>query len=1049
LLRRRILAFIILIIVVSSILGVWTFRERLWKKPEIERAIVVLADSEDYSLASGLIDFFKAMNLEVIHVKASDFSSYKNYRLIIIVGGPYSQEGVWNLLREILRIDEQEHISKLDHRATYLKEDFWSKEQQIVIFVGSDRNQAKKAWSQTIAPPHEAEASKVASKAMAVPLHGHNSSSKVSSFDKFTLSMEKLFPSPQDEEHEIKCDPLSAIPRGKIGTGEVDDANGNSLMFDRFDELQDYVNIKVPNPMSLVQNYQELCADPTGWFIGHLQEWAQDQITNIYRIEITCECGSTMYTINLEELGDCFSGIQDFQEKLNRYLDIIRSLTCPTCHGQFTINWRPISDSMLDNLRTELLGTGDLEEFLENFAGIDEEFEEFPWGLLPKLLTWIVPCASAGITPCPVVIPLAKPVGFFLDHDHVQDFPPARLGYWVAKEFSEGELTSHASSWLFRCSWDRWSYRPISYGYCVSADMIPVAPGWMRDHFYYNVIHSLFAFESPKAPGVWGCTIRVNGATQSTYTEWLHNQTLFLQVPLTVIDRLGVVYEFQSWTLDGSEFSDNTVIAIKMGRPHEIVARFQDVRTQTVPAVLDSGPAGLRLYPVTVSVWFEFNKSMDHASTEAAFSLYPTLNPSAHVAGTFSWPTDWFMIFTPNINLAFNTYYQFRLDPTATDQDGIQIVPNLPVTGDFRTQDGPRFTLRTALPILPGAQPIASVGGGITIIATAKHYDNTPAARVNVTFSQLGVIGDFERYPSTARTDDVYGEALITWIAGSIPGTATFTASAEIDGIPVQASIDIPVVYGAWPSLWNPDFEDWLGVVMPYYWARDSTAGFIHQSTDRHSGRYSIEIGEGCVISQIFEVSPSTKYVFGWWAKVRQTGIVVQRVVELQWLDSSYNPVVSMPYDITDGDLWKDYSYVVTSESNAIYAKVVFYCVGVDSILIDDVRFERWIPPPALLSIDVWTNKGGQGLNMPDGSYHIGETVVIYFSINVNATVRLTVIKPDGTRLTYGPESLTADVYTITAEAGYPLGQRVVILEAWVGDQHATDTVTFTVLEGE
>jgi len=59
------------------------------------------------------------------------------------------------------------------------------------------------------------------------------------------------------------------------------------------------------------------------------------------------------------------------------------------------------------------------------------------------------------------------------------------------------------------------------------------------------------------------------------------------------------------------------------------------------------------------------------------------------------------------------------------------------------------------------------------------------------------------------------------------------------------------------------------------------------------------------------------------------------------------------------------------------------------------------------------------------------------------------IIKPDGTMIVSKLGALATGVYIVTGEAGHPTGTRTMIREAWVGDQRATDTVAFTILEGD
>jgi subtilisin-like proprotein convertase family protein len=101
------------------------------------------------------------------------------------------------------------------------------------------------------------------------------------------------------------------------------------------------------------------------------------------------------------------------------------------------------------------------------------------------------------------------------------------------------------------------------------------------------------------------------------------------------------------------------------------------------------------------------------------------------------------------------------------------------------------------------------------------------------------------------------------------------------------------------------------------------------------------------------------------------------------------------------------------------------------------------------LNVDVWTNKGGQGIgNLGGGQYSIGESVTLFCSVNINVdSLRVRVIRPDGAELTAlerGPSP--AGTYQASGTVGEPAGERRVICEARLGGQSSSDEVRFTVL---
>jgi hypothetical protein len=100
------------------------------------------------------------------------------------------------------------------------------------------------------------------------------------------------------------------------------------------------------------------------------------------------------------------------------------------------------------------------------------------------------------------------------------------------------------------------------------------------------------------------------------------------------------------------------------------------------------------------------------------------------------------------------------------------------------------------------------------------------------------------------------------------------------------------------------------------------------------------------------------------------------------------------------------------------------------------------------LSVDVWTNKGGQGVgNLNGGQYSIGESITLYCSVSTNVdSLRIKVIRPDGVEvivLDRGPSS--AGTYQASGTIGEPPGERRVICEARSGGQTSSDEVRYTV----
>jgi len=91
-------------------------------------------------------------------------------------------------------------------------------------------------------------------------------------------------------------------------------------------------------------------------------------------------------------------------------------------------------------------------------------------------------------------------------------------------------------------------------------------------------------------------------------------------------------------------------------------------------------------------------------------------------------------------------------------------------------------------------------------------------------------------------------------------------------------------------------------------------------------------------------------------------------------------------------------------------------------------------PTPSTLSINLWTDRY---------YYHVGDTITIYYSVNMRCFARLTISGP----ALYVSKSFTLSpgTYTYTGRA-YRSGQRTVTFEAWTSDgQHAYRTISYYV----
>ena len=117
-------------------------------------------------------------------------------------------------------------------------------------------------------------------------------------------------------------------------------------------------------------------------------------------------------------------------------------------------------------------------------------------------------------------------------------------------------------------------------------------------------------------------------------------------------------------------------------------------------------------------------------------------------------------------------------------------------------------------------------------------------------------------------------------------------------------------------------------------------------------------------------------------------------------------------------------------------------------VYLMEYPYDGYVKKLEELKVDAYTDRGGQGPNVPDGTYYVGERVIIYCSVS-SAVDELTVIlyKPGGEKLVLHHGSWPGGVFQTSGIAGYPLGERRVVCQARRGNSFAEDETTYTVRE--
>ncbi len=113
-----------------------------------EFKIILLANSIDYELASGFVEFLTGQGIEVVHSSADDFTSHIGESFIVILGGPDAPEGVGHVVRGLLDEGEQEAVREAGAVKFFALSDMWVTGQNVLVIAGSGRVQTVDAVNQ-------------------------------------------------------------------------------------------------------------------------------------------------------------------------------------------------------------------------------------------------------------------------------------------------------------------------------------------------------------------------------------------------------------------------------------------------------------------------------------------------------------------------------------------------------------------------------------------------------------------------------------------------------------------------------------------------------------------------------------------------------------------------------------------------------------------------------------------------------------------------------------------------------------------------------------
>jgi subtilisin-like proprotein convertase family protein len=268
------------------------------------------------------------------------------------------------------------------------------------------------------------------------------------------------------------------------------------------------------------------------------------------------------------------------------------------------------------------------------------------------------------------------------------------------------------------------------------------------------------------------------------------------------------------------------------------------------------------------------------------------------------------------------------------------------------------------------------------------------------------------------------------------------------------ASNDHPPNYGDGDDVWDMPGQGWEEVIRngqastgPYRMPGRAVRIVVQQPQEFRVEIVSYSAPSTASPGQTVSVQLTIRYSF---PSTSYVGVSISRQLpDGSWERVWYNPDYQTQRS-GQGTLTYTATFTVPTQPGTYrYSIRAQYWDGSRWIATDEKDFNIQVQQQQQLSVDVWTNKGGQGRgNLDGGQYVIGESIALYCSVNTSVdSLRIKVIRPDGVELTAlerGPSP--AGTYQASGTAGEPAGERKVICEARLGGQSSSDEVQFTVV---
>jgi hypothetical protein len=112
--------------------------------------VTVLANTIDFSASADLIEAILQEGIDVVRITPQDMAQHRNDTMILILGGQNAPEGVGDIVGGVLDGKEKEElVASPNARTVRVMPNLWAENQNVILFAGNEKEQTRKAFSDT------------------------------------------------------------------------------------------------------------------------------------------------------------------------------------------------------------------------------------------------------------------------------------------------------------------------------------------------------------------------------------------------------------------------------------------------------------------------------------------------------------------------------------------------------------------------------------------------------------------------------------------------------------------------------------------------------------------------------------------------------------------------------------------------------------------------------------------------------------------------------------------------------------------------------------